>query len=147
LSVRAILDHQLVRRHPLPNGGSDDVFQLRVCVENNGEQTATDFMLQLDFPGEFIDGTPPPALSRPGAPPGFSRFEITNEQGHPPTGNLYRGTKSLTLIAFNYAVRDQTKRQYPEQLEKKVTATVFSGNMTPHKTAVTIVELASVSNG
>ncbi len=145
LSVRAILEHRLERRHP-QNGGSDDVFQLSVCVENDGEQTATDFKLQLDFPGEFIDGAPPSGLSRAGAPPGFSRFEITNEQGYPPTGNLYRGTKSLTLIAFNYAVRDQTKRQHPEQLEKKVTATVFSGNMTPKKTIMTIAELASISS-
>jgi hypothetical protein len=146
LSVRAILEHRLERRHPLPNGGSDDVFQLMVCVENNGEQTATDFKLQLDFPGEFMDGAPPYGLSRPGAPPGFSRFEITNEQGNPPTRNLYRGAKSLTLIAFNYAVRDQTKRQHPEQLEKKVTATVFSGHMEPKKTIMTIADLASIPN-
>jgi hypothetical protein len=146
LSVRAILEHQLERRYPLQNDGSDDVFQLRVSVENDGEQTAAAFKLQLDFPSEFIDGSPPYGLSRPGAPPGFSRFEITNEQGNPPTGNLYRGEKSLTLIAFNYAVRDQTKKQHPEQLEKKVTATVFSGNMAPKKTLMTIAELASISN-
>lgn len=144
LSVRAILEHQLERRYPVQNGGSDDVFQLRVSVENDGEQTAADFKLQLDFPSEFMDGAPPYGLSRPGAPPGFSRFEITSEQGHPPTGNLYRGTRSLTLIAFNYAVRDETKRQRPEQLEKKATATVFSGNMAPKTTSMTIAELALV---
>ncbi len=146
LSVRAILEHRLERRYPLQNGGSDDVFQLMVCVENDGEQTATDFKLQLDFPGEFMDGAPPYGLSRPGAPPGFSRFEITNEQGNPPTKNLYRGTKTLTLIAFNYAVRDETRRQRPEQLQREVTATVFSGHMTPKKTIRTIAELASISD-
>jgi hypothetical protein len=146
LSVRAILEHRLERRYPLENGGSDDVFQLMVSIENDGEQTAANFKLQLDFPGEFMDGGPPYGLSRPGALPGFSRFEISNEQGHPPTGNLYRGEKSLTLIAFNYAIRDQIKRQHPEQLEKKVTATVFSGNMTPNKTIMTIAELASISS-
>lgn len=144
LSVRAILEHQLERRYPVQNGGSDDVFQLRVSVENDGEQTAADFKLQLDFPSEFMDGAPPYGLSCPGALPGFSRFEITSEQGHPPTGNLYRGTRSLTLIAFNYAVRDETKRQRPEQLEKKATATVFSGNMAPKTTSMTIAELALV---
>ena len=91
-----------------------------------------------------MDGAPPYGLSRPGAPPGFSRFEITSEQAHPPTGNLYRGTRNLTLIAFNYAVRDETKRQRPEQLEKKATATVFPGNMAPKTTSMTIAELALV---
>jgi hypothetical protein len=43
-------------------------------------------------------------------------------------------------------VKDQTKRQHPEQLEKKVTATVFSGNMTPKRTIMTIAELAAISN-
>jgi len=145
LSVRAIFDHRLERSYRT-DGGSDDAFQLQVRVKNDGEHTATDFKLQLDFPSEFIDGSPPLALSRPGAPPGFSRFEITNEEAHPPIVNLYRGEMSLTLIAFNYAVRDQVKRQHPEQFEKKVTATVFSGNMTPKVTVMTMGELALVPN-
>jgi hypothetical protein len=145
LSVRAILEHRLERRYPLPNtGGSDDVFQLKVSVENDGEQTANDFKLQLDFPSEFMDGAPPYGLSRPGTSPGFSRFEITDKEGSPPTRILYRGSRSLTLIAFNYAVRDETKRLHPEQLEKKVTATVFSGSMTPKSTVMTMRELALI---
>jgi hypothetical protein len=147
LSVRAIVEHRLERRHSMPSGGTDDVFQLQVSVENDGDQTAEDFKLRLDFPAEFIDGGLPSGLVVPGAPPGFSRLEITNEQGHPPTRNLYRGSKSLTLIAFNYAVRGETRNQHPEQLEKKVIATVFSGNMVPKTTVMTIAELAVVPNG
>lgn len=143
LSIKAIFEHRLERRHPMPSGGTDDVFHLQVNVENDGEQTARDFKLRLDFPSEFIDGGPPYGLSVPGAPPGFSRLEITNERGNPPTGDLYRATRSLTLIAFNYAVRDETKRLYPEALEKKVTATVFSGNMTPKTTVMTMAELGA----
>lgn len=79
--------------------------------------------------------------------PDSRAFEITNKEGHPPTESLYRGTKSLTLIAFNYVLRDQTKRQYPEQFEKTVTATVFSGHMAPKKTAMTMREFASIPNG
>jgi hypothetical protein len=41
-------------------------------------------------------------------------------------------------------VRDQTKRQYPEQLEKKVTATVYSGSMKPKPKILTIAELATI---
>lgn len=127
----------------MPNGGSDDVFQLQVSVENDGEQAASDFKLQLDIPSEFIDGAAPSGLGRP-APPGLSRFEITNEEGPARMKYLYPKTKSLTLIAFNYAIRDETRRQHPEQLEKKVTATVFSGNMTPKTAVMTLAELALV---
>ncbi len=143
LSVRALIEHRLQRRYPLPNGGSDDVFELLVSVENDGEEAAPDFKLQLDIPSEFMDGAPPLGLSRP-APPGFSRFEITNEEAPVRMKYLYPKTKSQTLITLSYAVRNDTKRQHPEQLEKKVTATVFSGNMTPKTTAMTLAELASV---
>jgi hypothetical protein len=79
LSVRAGIEHRLQRRYPLPNGGSDDVFELLVSVKNDGEQVAPDFKLQVEIPSEFIDGAAPLIRCRP-ANPGFSRFEITNEE-------------------------------------------------------------------
>jgi hypothetical protein len=142
LSVKAIIEHQIQGRHPMPNGGTDYVFQLRVRVENDGEQTASNFKLQLDFPSEFVDGSMPSGLVYPG-PPGFQRLEITNKQAHPPIENLYRGEKSPALITFNYAVRDQTRKQHPELLQREVIATVFSGDMMPKKTIMTIAELSS----
>jgi hypothetical protein len=41
---------------------------------------------------------------------------------------LYPDRKTESLIRFNGAVRAQTK-QHPEELEKKITATAFAGNM------------------
>jgi hypothetical protein len=147
LSVRAILDHRLEHRCPMPGEGFDDVFKLLVSVENDGELTAPDFKLRLDFPSEFLDGSPPYGLSVPGAPPGFSRFEMTNKQGNPPTGSLYRETRSLTLMCLNYAVRDDTKKRHPEQLQKKARATVFSGDMTPRTTEVSLADLSIIAGG
>ena len=83
LSVRAIIDYRLLQRWPMPGGGTDDLFQLLVSIENDGEQAASDFKLQVDVPAEFLDGAPPFGLSRP-SPPGFSRFELTNENVPPP---------------------------------------------------------------
>jgi hypothetical protein len=61
LSLRGVIEHRLVRRYPLPNGGSDDVFELLASVENDGEQVATDFKLEVEIPGEFLDGGGAPA--------------------------------------------------------------------------------------
>jgi hypothetical protein len=143
LSVRAVIEHRLVRRWPLPNGGSDDVFELSSGVENDGEQVATDFKLEVEIPGEFLDGGGHRLLSR-SSTPGFARFEITHRDEIVKTEHFYPGTKTQPLIIFNYAVRDQTKRQHPEQLEKEVTATVYSGSMKPKKTIMTIAELATI---
>ena len=49
--------------------------------------------------------------------------------------------QTQNLIPFPYAVRGQIQREVPEQLQEKVTATVFSGNMKPKKTVMAIAEL------
>jgi hypothetical protein len=82
-------------------------------------------------------------LSR-SANPGFARFEITHRDEIVRAEHFYPGTRTQHLIMFNYAVRDQIKRQHPEQLEKKVTATVYSGSMKPKETIMTIAELATI---
>jgi len=141
LSLRGVIEHRLVRRYPLPNGGSDDVFELSASVENDGEQVATDFKLEVEIPAEFLDGGGHRLFSR-STNPGFARFEITHRDEIIRAEHLYPGTKTQPLITFNYAVRDQTKRQHPEQLEKIVTATVYSGSMKPKQKILTIAELS-----
>jgi hypothetical protein len=144
LSVRPVIETQLQRTSPLPKGGSDDVFQLRLSVENDGEEEATDFTLQVDVPAEIIDETPPLGLSRPG-PPGFNRFEITHETTR--ITHLYPGRTSSPLISFNVALRDHTKRQ-PELMKKALTVTFYSGSMKGKAESLTLADLAtSVPNG
>ncbi|MBZ5650258.1 MAG: hypothetical protein LAO18_07215 [Acidobacteriia bacterium] len=146
LSVRAVIEHRLQRSYRLPNGGSDDVFELLVSLKNDGEQAAPDFKLQVEIPSEFIDGAGPVMRSRP-ANPGFSRFEITNEDALPRMKYLYPNTTTQPVFTLNYAVKDETKRQHPEQLEKNVTATVYSGSMRAKETTMTIAELALIPKG
>jgi len=124
------------------NGGSDDVFELRVSVENDGEDVARDFKLRLDIPSEFPDGSPPYGLSRP-APPGYQRSEITNEGAPVPIKYLYPKDKTPALITLNYAVRAEQKK-HPELLNKTIIATAYSGSMTPKETKMTIAELAKI---
>jgi hypothetical protein len=140
LSVRAVIEHSLVRRYPV-DGGNDDVFELRARLENDGEEVARDFKLRLDIPSEFPDGSPPNGLSRQ-APPGYQRFERTNEDG---PSQIYPTDKTPALITLNYAVRAEQKKR-PELLNKTVIATAYSGSMTPRETKKTMAELAWVPN-
>ena len=140
LSLRAIIEHRRAGVFPLPGGGSDERFELLASVENDGEQDATDFKLEVEIPAEFLDDSGHRLLSR-SASPGFARFEITHRDEIVRAEHFYPGTKTQPLIIFHYSVRDQTKRQHPEDLEKKVTATVFSGSMKPKQTTLTIAEL------
>lgn len=141
LSVTAIIEHNLVRRYPM-DGGSDDVFELRARLENDGEEVVRDFKLRLDIPSEFPDGSPPYGLSCP-APPGYQRSEITNEGAPVPIKYLYPKDKTPALITLNYAVRAEQKK-HPELLNKTVIATAYSGSMTPKETKMTIAELATI---
>lgn len=138
LSLRAIIEHQLLRRYPLANGGADDVFQLLVSVKNDGEQAASDFRLDLELPGQFLDGSVPYGLLSVPSEPGFRGLTITKKD------IVYPETQTLPVVTLQYAVRDETKKLHPEDLEKSVTAIVYSGNMKPRKTSVTIAELATV---
>jgi hypothetical protein len=140
LSLRAIIEHRRAGVFPLPGGGSDERFELLASVENDGEQDATDFRLDVEIPGEFLDGGGH-RLQAGSINPGFARFEITNLDEAVRLTHLYPGAKTKPLITFNYAVRARTKAQHPEDLEKKVTATVFSGSLKARKTTLTIAEL------
>ncbi len=55
LSLKANIKY---RRVPVPGGGSgEQLYMLLVNVENDGEQDATDFRLDVEFPTVFLDGS------------------------------------------------------------------------------------------
>jgi hypothetical protein len=62
------------------------------------------------------------------APPGFVGWSRTNTSSGVRVEILYPDRKTELLIRFNGAVRAQTKR-HPEELEKKITATAYAGNI------------------
>lgn len=138
MSLKANIKHQRV---PIPGGGGDDErYMLLVNVENDGEQDATDFRLDVDFPSALVDGSGY-VIQVPSTKPGFARFQIaSNTRG---IVHLYPGDQTGDLITFHYAITGKVKRENPEQLEEKVTATVYSGNMRPRKTVKTIAELTN----
>jgi hypothetical protein len=111
---------------------------LLVSVENDGEQDATDFRLDVDFPTSFIDGGGYVSQVE-SSKPGFQRFQIANVARG--IKHLYPGDQTGDLITIHYLIRGKTKHESPEQLQEKVTATVSSGNMKPKETVKTIAEL------
>jgi len=141
LSLRAIIDHRFERRCPMPSGGTDDVFQVSVSVENDGQQAADDFRLDVEIPGEFVDGALPYRWQVEPVTPGTSRISITNLDEVVQIAHLYPETKTKSLFTFNCGVHDQRKRTQPESLEKEIVATVFSGDMKPKKTRRKIADM------
>jgi hypothetical protein len=75
LSLRAIVEHRLERAWPMPGGGSDDRYELSVGVENDGDQKASHFRLELEIPAQFIDESGHRLLGR-SSTPGFIKYEI-----------------------------------------------------------------------
>jgi hypothetical protein len=140
LSVRAVVEHRLERAHPMPGGGTDDRYELSVGVENDGDQKAPDFRLELEVPTQFIDESGHRLQSRASAP-GFVKYEIDDRDEVVRGRTLYPTVRMPALIVVHYAVRAQTKAQHPEDLEKEVIATVFSGDMKPRKAVRKIAEL------
>lgn len=141
LSLRAIIDHRFERRCPMPGGGTDDVCQVSVSIENDGKLAADDFKLDVEIPGEFVDGALPYRWQVEPITPGTSRLSITNLDEVVQIAHLYPETKTKSLFTFNCGVHDQTKRLYPESLEKEIVATAFSGNMKPKKTRKKIADM------
>jgi hypothetical protein len=139
LSLRAVLQHRLDRSYRMPNGGSDELFRLQAMVENDGEQAASDFRLDLEIPGEFVDSGLPYGAQVPSARVGYSAVSITNAQAKIPI--LYRRDKTRALFDVPIGVRDDIKRLRPESLEKKIIATVYSGDMEPQATAISVNDL------
>ena len=141
LSVRPIIESRVFQRHPMPGGGTDDVFEMNVFVENDGENTVKEFLLVLEMPSNFPDNGVPYGMKIEQAPPGFVGWSRTNTSSGVRVEILYPDRKTESLIRFNGAVRAQTKR-HPEELEKKITATAYAGNM-QKKYSLAITDLYS----
>jgi hypothetical protein len=137
LSLKANIEHQRVA---IPGGSDDERYRLVVSIENDGEEDATDFRLDVDFPTAFIDEGGH-ALRVPSVLPGFERFQVTNVKRG--VEHFYPGDKLNDLISFHYVLRGKMKRENPEQLQARITATISSGNMKPRRTEKTIAELAN----
>ncbi|HZU30870.1 MAG TPA: hypothetical protein VFB79_07125 [Candidatus Angelobacter sp.] len=128
LSLRPLIEPRILQRHPMPEGGTDDVFELNVFVENDGETPVKEFLLVLEMPSSFPDGSTPYGMDIESAPPGFVGWSRTGTSSGVRVETVYPGRKTESLIRFNGAVKAQTKR-YPEELEKTITATAYAGNM------------------
>ena len=101
----------------MPGGGTNDVFEMNVFVENDGETPVKEFLLVLEMPSNFPDGSIPYGMKIESAPPGFVRWSRTNTSSGVRVEILYPDRKTESLIRFNGAVRAQTK-QHPEELEE-----------------------------
>jgi len=138
LSLKANISH---RRESIPGGSkdpADERHMLLVNIENDGEQDARDFQLDVEFPSTFVDEGGH-ALQVSASKPGTVLYRIANTFHK--IEHLYPTGKTPDLISFHYAVLGKTKREHPELLLEKVTATVYSGNMKPKVTTKTIAEL------
>jgi hypothetical protein len=127
LSVRPIIESRVFQRHRMP-GGTDDVFEVNVFVENDGENPVKEFLLVLEMPANFPDNGIPYGMKTQPGPPGFVEWSRTNTSSGVRVETLYPDRKTESLIRFNGAVRAQTK-QHPEELEKTITATASAGKI------------------
>jgi hypothetical protein len=141
LSLRPIIKHRILQRHRMPGGGTDDVFEINVYIENDGEMAVTEFRLAIEMPPNFPDGGIPYGMQFEHTLQGFVRWSRTNSSSGVPIGILHPEITTPSLIMFNGAVRAETKRLHPDELEKQITATVYSGNMKKKQTALAIKDL------
>jgi hypothetical protein len=139
LSLKANIHY---RRDSAPGGSDDERYLLMVNVENDGEHDATDFRLDVEFPGMFLDEGG--HIANKGATkPGFVLFQVNNKDLAQRVEHLYPSTKTPDILTFHYAIRGNVKREKPALLQERVTATVYSGNMKPKATSKPIAELMS----
>jgi hypothetical protein len=141
LSLKPIIKHRILQRHQMPGGGTDDVFEMNVYVENDGEMAVTEFRPALEMPPNFPDNSVPYGMQVDHTPQGFVRWSRTNSSSGVPVGILHPEITTPSLIMFNGAVRAETKRLHPDELEKQITATVYSGNMKKRQTSLPIKDL------
>jgi hypothetical protein len=138
LSLKANINHQRVS---IPGGSSDpgdERHMLLVNIENDGEQDVRDFRLDVEFPSTFVDEGAHMARVAT-SKPDTTLFQVANTFYK--IDHVYPGNTTEHLIAFHYAVLGKTKREHPELLQKKVIATVYTGNMKPKVTTKTVSEL------
>jgi hypothetical protein len=141
LSLKPIIKHRILQRHPMPGGGTDDVFEMNIYVENDGEMAVAEFRLALEMPPNFPDGGLPYGMHIEHTPQGFVRWSRTNSSSGVQIEILHPEITTPSLIMFNGAVRAETKRLHPDELENRITATVYSGNMKKKQTSLAIGDL------
>ena len=137
LSLRATIQH---RRLPIPGGPADDeeLYELSVGIENDGNQDATDFRLDVEIPTGFVDGGGY-IIEKRAARPGVRLFQMSHTDRK--IEHLYPGTTIPSLVTVNCVIWGKVKREHPESLQEKITATVYSGSMAPRVTTKTLAEL------
>lgn len=137
LSLKATIQH---RPLPIPGGPADgeELYELMVGIENDGVQDATDFRLELEIPTGFVDGGGY-IIEKRATKPGVRLFQVS--QADHRIERLYPGTTTQNLITVNCVIWGKVKREHPELLQQKITATVYSGSMTPSVTTKTLSEL------
>jgi hypothetical protein len=128
VSLRPLIQSRILQRHPMPGGETDDVFEMSIFVENDGETPVKEFLLVLEMPWNFPDNGTPYGMKIEPAPPGFVRWSRTGTSSGVSVEIVYPATRTESLIRFNGAIRAQTKRD-PEEMEKKITATAYAGKI------------------
>jgi hypothetical protein len=109
-----------------------------VGIENTGDQDATNFRLDVEIPTGFVDGGGY-IIEKSAARSGVRLFQVSHSDRK--IEHVYPGTAIRNLMPINCVIWGKVKREHPELLEEKITATVYSGSMTPHVTTITLSEL------
>jgi len=137
LSLKATIQH---RPLPIPGGPADgeELYELVVGVENDGGSDATDFRLDVEIPTGFVDGGGY-IIEKRAARSGVRLFQVSHSDRK--IEHLYPGTTIRDLVTVNCVIWGKVKREHPELLQEKITATVYSGGMTPSVTTKTLSEL------
>jgi hypothetical protein len=137
LSLKASIQH---RRLPIPGGPADEeeLYELMVGIENDGDQDATDFRLDVEIPTGFVDGGSY-IIEKSAARPGVRLFQVSHSDRK--IEHVYPGTKIPNLVTVNCVIWGKVKREHPELLQEKITATVYSASMIPIVTTETLSAL------
>jgi hypothetical protein len=130
------------RPAPVAGMGEDRRYEVSVTVENDGEQTLTDYSVSVEFPLMFVDGTGYLAM-KPTSKPGIVVFEGNNTNQKLDT--LYPGAESTAVVSFFCGVPGKMRREHPEQLKQSVKAIVSSPGMKPTIVAKAIAELMHIA--
>jgi hypothetical protein len=137
LSLKADVQH---RRLSIPGGPADgeELYELAVGIENDGDLDATDFRLDVEIPSAFVDGGGY-IIEKQAARPGTRLFQVSHNDRK--IDHLYPGTTIRNLVTVNCVIWGRVKREQAELLEEKIAATVYSGSMTPSVTTKTLSAL------
>ena len=137
LSLKATIHY---RSLPIPGGPADgeELYELMVGIENDGGRDATDFRLDVEIPTDFVDGSGY-MIEKRAARPGVRLFQVSHSDRK--IEHIYPETTIRDLLTVNCVIWGRVKREHPELLQEKITATVYSGSMTPSVTTKTFSEL------